>query len=160
MLLLWSHFISPVSFLASSGPQWTLQRSHSILWVCCEHSGTSAPAGAFTRQGLPPSIRFSTRKSAGRSTPQSLPRLALAKSSRLPFICLCSFQPFKQSPGRNHHCHRHGLFSSSPCTREQAHMVQTLSVSIILHERAVLLGGEVTAIHPHIFINCFGNRFL
>lgn len=57
---------------------------------CCEHSGTSAPDGAFTRQGLPRSIRFSTRKSAGRSTPQSLPGLALAKSSRLPLhLSLC-----------------------------------------------------------------------
>lgn len=61
-------------------------------------------------------------------------------------------QPFEQTPDRTCHCHYHPLFTSCPSTRQQTHLEQTFSVSIIRYERAVLWGGEITLINPHIFI--------
>lgn len=135
------------------------QRAVDIRWSCYQ---ASAQAGAFTRHALPPSIPFSTRKSSVRKYSTVTSQASSSQVLQAGFVSLSSvpFQPFEQTPSRTHHCHYHSLFTSFPCTRQQTHMEQMFSASIILYERVVLLGGEITPINPHIFINFFGNRFL
>lgn len=135
----------------------------SLLWTYNGPASRPLHRLCLHQWSLPPSIPFCTRNSAVRKystvTSQASPSQVLQAGCGA--LCSVPFQPFQQTPSRTHPCHYHPLLTSFPFIRHRTHMEQMFSVSMIsLYERAVLLGGEITPINPHIFINCFGNRFL
>lgn len=108
-----SSYRPPVSFSCHLWPTANPTKKPLHPSECAVNTVGPLPQLAPTRHGLPPSMPFSTRKSAGRGTPQSLPQASSCQVLQAAFTSVSAhFSPFEQ-PRRNHHCHYHGLFRSS-----------------------------------------------